>query len=80
MALRTGPEWMVGRMINCCVDCSLRNYDCHSRCEEYLRQRAEHEEERAAYQAIRKQEGILSSYVKTARRRTARRKNRMKGG
>lgn len=71
---------MVERMINCCVDCSLRNYDCHSRCEEYLRQRAEHEEERAVYQAIRKQEGILSSYVKTARRRTARRKNRMKGG
>lgn len=66
-------------MINCCVDCALRNYDCHSHCEEYLRQRAEHEEERAAYQAIRDREGILSSYVKIAKVRTKRRQNRVKG-
>lgn len=66
-------------MINCCVDCALRNYDCHSRCEEYLRQRVEHEEERAALQAIRDREGILSSYVKTTKVRTKRRQNRVKG-
>ena len=70
---------MVGRMINCCVDCSLRNYDCHSRCEEYLRQRAEHEEERAAYRAMREREGTMYLYTRDTKYKVKRRQNRVKG-
>lgn len=39
-------------MITCCVDCARRYSDCHSKCEAYLQQRAEHEEERAALSTI----------------------------
>lgn len=63
-------------MINCCVDCALRNYDCHSRCEEYLRQRAEHEEERAALSTIRARQSDAYAFRKNGRQRVERRKNK----
>lgn len=66
-------------MINCCVDCALRNIDCHSKCEEYLRQRAEHEEERAALQAIREREGTMYLYTRDTKYKGKRRQNRVKG-
>ena len=40
-------------MITCCMDCERRGADCHRKCEAYLQQRAEHEEERAALSTIR---------------------------
>nr|DAR41412.1 MAG TPA: hypothetical protein [Caudoviricetes sp.] len=30
-------------MITCCADCEKRYVNCHSKCEAYLQQRAEHE-------------------------------------
>ena len=75
---RTGPEWMVERMIDCCVDCSSRNPGCHGRCEEYLRQREEHEAERAAIQRAKKMDGDAYLYTRETKCKL-RRKSRVKG-
>lgn len=63
-------------MINCCVDCALRNYDCRSHCEEYLRQRAEHEAEKDVIRDIRKKNDAMYCYSRDSKRRTERRANR----
>lgn len=63
-------------MINCCVDCALRNYDCHSHCEEYLRQRAEHEAEKDVIRDIRKKNDAMYCYSRDSKRRTEKRANR----
>lgn len=66
-------------MITCCMDCERRSADCHSKCDEYLRQRAEHEAETAALRDIREQQGAMYRYTRDAKRRTVRRNDRQKG-
>lgn len=66
-------------MITCCMDCERRGADCHSKCDEYLRQRAEHEAETAALRDIREQQGVMYRYTRDAKRRTVRRNDRQKG-
>lgn len=66
-------------MITCCMDCERRGADCHSKCDEYLRQRAEHEAETAALRDIREQQGAMYRYTRDAKRRTVRRNDRQKG-
>ena len=35
---------MYNSVITCCVDCTKRELGCHSKCEEYLKQRAKYDE------------------------------------
>lgn len=63
-------------MITCCVDCVRRYSDCHSKCEAYLQQRAEHEEERAALSTISARQGDIYVFQRNGRQRAERRKNR----
>lgn len=41
-------------MITCCADCEKRYINCHSKCEAYLQQRAEHEAEKDVIRDVRK--------------------------
>ena len=66
-------------MITCCLVGERRGADCHSKCDEYLRQRAEHEAETAALRDIREQQGAMYRYTRDAKRRTVRRNDRKKG-
>ena len=63
-------------MITCCVDCARRYSDCHSKCEAYLQQRAEHEEERAALSTIRARQSDAYAFRKNGRQRVERRENK----
>ena len=63
-------------MITCCMDCERRGADCHSKCEAYLQQRAEHEEERAALSTIRARQSDAYAFKKNGRQRVERRKNK----
>ena len=63
-------------MITRCVDCARRYSDCHSKCEAYLQQRAEHEEEQAALSIIRARQDDAYEFRKNGRQRVERRKNK----
>lgn len=39
-------------MISCCHNCELRHLNCHSTCETYIAQKAEHDAQRAKARAI----------------------------
>lgn len=45
-------------MITCCADCEKRYVNCHSKCEAYLQQRAEHEAGKDVIRDIRKKNGV----------------------
>lgn len=62
-------------MITCCTDCSKRYIGCHGKCEEYLRQRAEHDAERDVMRELQRKKDVTYGYVKERRLEIARRKS-----
>lgn len=65
-------------MITCCADCERRRVDCHSKCEAYLQQRAEHKAEQDALRGIKEAQGNVYRFRRDAKRKAARR-NKSKG-
>ncbi len=63
-------------MITCCADCEKRYINCHSKCEAYLQQRAEHEVEKDVIRDIRKKNDAMYCYSRDSKRRTEKRANR----
>lgn len=62
-------------MITCCADCSKRYIGCHGKCEEYLKQRAEHDAERDVMRELQRKKDVTYGYVKERRLEIARKKS-----
>lgn len=49
-----------------CQDCTKRHYNCHSRCEDYLRRKKENWQVAVDRESKRKQEKLIDRYESTA--------------
>ena len=51
------------KSIKCCEHCSYRFVGCHSKCEQYLKEKAEYDQEKKKIDKIKKENKEYESYL-----------------